>query len=132
MKATHKRVLIADCYDDVLIALEKLLEDAGFDTTTVWTGKDVLKLLESEHFDLLLINECLPDAECEELLQVLEKDQHQVPFIVMLPSAPEITDLKDFEKLGAAAVVNKYSYRRILEEVTECLCSDHGKKRIVA
>jgi DNA-binding response OmpR family regulator len=132
MKAVRKRVLIADCHDEVLITLEKLLEDAGFDTTTVWTGKDVLKFMQSEHFDLLLVNEYLPDAECEELLHALEKDQDQVPFIVMLPSAPEINDLKAFEMLGAAAVVNKYSYSRILEEVTECLCRDHAKKRIAA
>jgi CheY-like chemotaxis protein len=75
MKTTRKRVLIADCNDEVPTTLEKLLEDAGFDTTTVWTGKDVLKFMQSEHFDLLLINEYLPDAECEDLLHRLAKDQ---------------------------------------------------------
>jgi CheY-like chemotaxis protein len=30
MKAQRKKILVADCHEDVLIVLEKLLEDAGF------------------------------------------------------------------------------------------------------
>lgn len=33
-------MLIADCHEEVLIALERLLENAGFDTTTAWIGRD--------------------------------------------------------------------------------------------
>jgi hypothetical protein len=50
----------------------------------------------------------------------------------MLPSAPEINDLKNFEMLGGAAVVNKYTYRRVLEKVTESLLRDDAKKQFVA
>ncbi len=47
MKTSRKKVLVADCHEEVLIALEKMLEDAGFDTTTVWTARDALKLVDS-------------------------------------------------------------------------------------
>jgi len=33
MKPSRKRILVVDCHEDVLIILERLLEDAGFDTT---------------------------------------------------------------------------------------------------
>jgi hypothetical protein len=39
MNPTRKRILLADCHEDVLINLEKLLEDAGFETTTAWTAR---------------------------------------------------------------------------------------------
>ena len=73
MKPSRKRILIADCHEDILIILERLLEDAGFDTTTVWTAKEALKLADSHAFDLILINEYLPDAECEDVLKALSE-----------------------------------------------------------
>ena len=121
MNAHRRKILVADCHDDTLIILEKLLEDAGFDTTTVWTAKDALRLLDSQVFDLVLINKYLPDAECQTLLNVLHKRGEAVACIVMLPSEPGITDFTNFETLGARDVVCKYAYRQVVETVSECL-----------
>src|SRR5690348_6649607 len=101
MKAPRKRVLVADCHEEVLIALERRLEDAGFDTSTAWTAKDALRLLAAGDFDLLLINEYLPDADCETVLKALHRRGNFIPFIVMQPSAPEITDPAALRSLGA-------------------------------
>ena len=126
MKTARKRVLIADCHEEVLITLERMLEDEGFDTRTVWTAKDALHLLASEAFDLVLVNEYLPDAECEDILRALQRKGGRTLCIVMQPSAPEITDFSDLESLGATDVVCKYAYRHIVEVVNECLVC--GKK----
>lgn len=124
MRTLRKKVLVADCHPEVLIALEKLLEDAGFDTTTVWTAGDALRLVESQSFDLMLVNEYLPDAECEDLLKALRKRGARMPCIVMQPSAPEITDYRGLQQLGARDIVCKYAYRKIVEVVSECLTCD--------
>jgi DNA-binding response OmpR family regulator len=130
MKANRKRILIADCHEDVLIILERLLEDAGFDTTTVWTAKDALKLFDSHAFDLVLVNEHLPDAECEEVLKELRKRGDPTPCIVMQPSAPETVDFTRFEASGAKDIVCKHCFRQIVEIVRECLLCD--RKQIPA
>jgi two-component system response regulator ResD len=127
MKAQRKKILVADCHEDVLIMLEKLLEDAGFDTTTVWTAKEALRMAESQPFDLVLVNEHLPDAECEEILKALQKRAEPTPCIVMQPSAPEIVDFTRFEPLGAKDIVCKHCFRQIVELVRECLVCD-GKR----
>jgi DNA-binding NtrC family response regulator len=124
MKTPRKKVLVADCHEEVLIALERMLEDAGFDTTTVWTAKDALRLLDSQDFDLVLVNEYLPDAECEDLLKALRKRNAPMPCVVMQPSAPEITDFTDLQALGAYDIVCKYAYRQIVELVSECLACE--------
>jgi DNA-binding response OmpR family regulator len=121
MNTPRKKVLVADCHEEVLIALEKMLEDAGFDTTTAWTAKDALRLVDSEVFDLVLVNEYLPDAECEDLLKALRTRGAQMPCVVMQPSAPEITDFTSLQALGAHDIVCKYAYRQIVEIVSECL-----------
>ena len=130
MNQSRKRILVADGHEDVLIILERLLEDAGFDTTTVWTAKEALKLLDSQAFDLVLVNEYLPDAECDEVLTALRKRPVHTPCIVMQPSPPEIIDLTRFEALGAKDIVCKHCFRRIVEIVRECLLCD--RKPILA
>lgn len=120
----RKRILVADCHEDVLIALERLLEDAGFDTTTVWTARDLLRLMDLRVFDLVLINKYLPDADCEDVLKSLRKRSDKVPCIVMQPSAPEIVDFTRFEALGAKDIVCKHCFRQIVEIVRECLLCD--------
>jgi DNA-binding response OmpR family regulator len=123
MKTARKKVLIAECHEEVLLVLERMLEDAGFDTTTAWTAKDALRLVDSQGFDLVLVNEYLPDAECEDLLKALRKRGAQMPLIVMQPSAPEITDFTVLQALGARDIVCKYAYGQIVEVVSECLAS---------
>lgn len=124
MKSGQKRILIADCHEDILIALERLLEDAGFDTATAWTAKEALGLVDSHYFDLVLINEYLPDAECEEVLKVLQTKGDDIPCIVMQPSAPEIVDFARFEALGVKDIVCKHHFREIVDAVSECLACD--------
>ena len=124
MKTTRKRILVADCHEDVLIALERLLEDAGFDTTTVWTAKEAMKQADSQAFDLVLVNEHLPDAGCEDVLRALHKRGKQTPCIVMQPGQPEIVDFIRLEALGANDIVCKRSFRQIVEMVRECLLCD--------
>ena len=129
METLRKKILVADCHEEVLIALEKMLEDAGFDTTTVWTANDALKRLDSEVFDLVLVNEYLPDADCEDFLKALRKRDAQMPCVVMQPSAPETTDCSRLRALGARDIVCKHAYRQVVEIVSECLVCD---KKVLA
>ena len=130
MNTPRKTVLVADGHEDVLIALEKILEEAGFDTATVWTARDALKLLDSRAFDLVLINEYLPDAECEDLLKALHERGAQMPCVVMQPSAPEITDFTNLQALGARDVVCKYAYRQIVDVIRACLACENTTRAV--
>jgi DNA-binding NtrC family response regulator len=127
MKAQRKKILVADCHEDVLIIMEKLLEDAGFDTTTVWTARDAVRLVNSRAFDLVLVSEYLPDADCEGVLKALEKRGEPTPCIVMQPSAPEMVDFIRLAALRAKDIVCKYCFRQIVELVREYLVCD-GKR----
>ena len=126
MKPSRKRILVADCHEDVLIVLERLLEDAGFDTTTVWSAKEALKLAELHAFDLVLLNDYLPDAECGAVLSALRRRGEQTPCILMQSSPPEIADFTQFKALGAKDVVCKQSLRHIVEIVRSRLLCDRN------
>ena len=116
--ARKMKILIADCYVEVLFALGRTLEDAGFDTTTEWTGRDALGLIESQAFDLVLVNKYLPGTECEDILKTLQQTGASIPCIVMQPSTPESAEVDALRAAGACDVVCKYAYYQIVELVT--------------
>ena len=111
------RILIADCHEDVLIELERLLEDAGFDTTTAWTGRDVIALLDALSFDVFLVNEYLPDGNAEDLLRAIRRRGIGTPCMIMQPSAPNMLDGARFRGLGVTALVCKYSPDEVLDRL---------------
>jgi len=131
MKTNRKRILLADCDEEVLITLEKLLEDAGFETITAWTAKQALKLTDSHPFDLALVNEYLPDAKCEEVVKALQGRGRRTLCIVMHPGIPRVVDFVRFAGLGARDIVCKRPYRQIVDLVRECFVCD-GREVLAA
>jgi CheY-like chemotaxis protein len=71
MNRQRAKLLVADCHEDTLIDLQRVLEDAGFDTTAVWTSREFVDAIHRQAFDLALINEYMPGAPCQELLQLV-------------------------------------------------------------
>jgi DNA-binding response OmpR family regulator len=130
MKPRRKTILLADCHEDVLIALEKLLEDAGFETAAVWTAREALRLVDAIAFDLALVNEYLPDGECGEVLKAIQNRGHHTLCIVMQPNAPEFMDFVRFGAWGATDIVCKRRFRQIVDLVRECLAGE--RKQIPA
>jgi CheY-like chemotaxis protein len=77
------RILIVDDDEDVLIALERLLEGEGYATATAWSGREALALSQASKFDLLLVDEHLGDVEAATLWEALQQHQpHAFRFLM--------------------------------------------------
>jgi DNA-binding NtrC family response regulator len=63
-----KRVLIIDLDAELLIMLERVLEDSGFPTTTTWDLHQGRALLQSGCFDFLVIGNRPPELDAETVL----------------------------------------------------------------
>lgn len=66
MEGARKQILILDQDENVLIELERLLQDEGFETTTTWSLKEAFHLLAVKEFDLFLLSDHLPEVSCSE------------------------------------------------------------------
>ncbi len=78
-----KRLLIVDDDERSLIVLEGLFESRGYDTVTAWGGKEALKLLRSRDFDLVLLDDFLPDTASKEILKAIRRLPVQ-PLVALL------------------------------------------------
>ena len=121
MRGKMKQVLLVDGHEDVLISLEKLLEDAGFNTTTAWSAHDAKQLLREHRFEVVLVGECLPDGRCEDLCRVVEGQHHRARLIVLQASSPLVDDGRRFVFSGAFDVASKYEQPTVLSAVKRAL-----------
>ncbi len=62
-------VPIVDNDELTLIELERVLEGAGFKTTTTWDVSEAARLLSTNTYDYILMGECLSGESARRLLQ---------------------------------------------------------------
>jgi len=108
MNEERKHILIADCDEEVLIELEHLLEDEGFDTTTAWSTDETLSLVRQKTFDLLLIADHPPELSCELVIRESSGTERQLPVYVMEGSIKHPFQEPYLLNMGATGVVQKH------------------------
>ena len=121
MQRHRPRVLIVDNDDHVLIALERLLEDEGCETTTASTGEDAFRLIEAGDMDLVLLDDYLSDCHCVKILEKVQRRGIHIRCLVTFHHTPQEPEMECLYSLGVAAVVRKQAHREIVEKVQELL-----------
>src|SRR5690348_10914774 len=122
METQRKTILIVDDDEQVLIDLERLLEDQGYDTTTAWSGREALQLLQSKSFDFVLLDGDLPDLSREELMR--QAQQCSKSYWIVLQAQ------RRFRPESAAThAVCKQEHGAILSKLRECLS---GREHVAA
>jgi len=117
------KVLIVDNNERVLLIFQQVLERAGFDTYSTWSGREALALLKSEEFDVLLVDDYLPNLHGSDFLHRVNRLLIQPWVIVVQSAAPTVSQLRQYILLGARAVVRKHHIAQVCEAVRSC-CND--------
>ncbi len=121
MTSRKRRILIVDMDSDVLISMEHLLEDEGFDTTTTRDMYEAFALLGSHHIDLVVIGHHPPEVSSEQLLQKLRGGRKRVPCLVMQSVPQHPFEGPYLRSLGACAVVPKSKINDVVTSVPHYL-----------
>ena len=102
-----KKVLIAEDSSVIQNLTKKILQFQNFEISTVKNGKDVLKALEKETFDVILLDINMPQMdgmECAKAIRALDDtSKSQIPIIAITGNAKNYTD-DDFKNVG----INEY------------------------
>jgi len=129
MNHARKRILISDCDAEVLITLEHVLEDDGFDTTTASSTDETLRFLKQGQFDLILAADHPPEVDCEQLLR-----DSTAP-VVAMENKPRHPFAESYLlSLGARRIVNKWQREEVETAVNDVLSvqAREAAKRAVA
>ena len=83
MSSPNKQVLIVDNNEEESCTLASMLERAGHQPTTTWSGLEALGLLKQRSFDLVLVSSYLPDLYVGDFFERLNRLPAQPCAIVM-------------------------------------------------
>ena len=121
MGGPQKKVLILDYDERVLIDMERILQDEGFETTTTWDLRGALDLLAKRDFDFFLLGDHPPEVRCAELLKTLRARRTKASCIVLQAATRYPFEGQYLCWLGARAVMPKWKYRDIVAKIREHL-----------
>jgi DNA-binding response OmpR family regulator len=118
-----KRVLIADDEPNIVISLEFLMEQAGYETRVATNGQEALDLTASFHPDLVLLDIMLPLKSGYEVCQQLKSDPATRAIkVVVLSAKGRDVEVAKARELGADAYITKpFSTRDLVARVREML-----------
>ena len=104
----RKKILIVEDEKDILQLVKLYLEKEGFRTASAMTGTDGLRLVKTEHPDLIILDLMLPEMDGLEVCKRirLNQDTALLP-ILMLTAKAEESDTVIGLELGADDYVTK-------------------------
>lgn len=117
-----KRVLIVEDQKPMSHALQIKLTSSGFDVTIANDGEEALKILETEKFDIILLDLIMPRMDGFVALQEMKKRNVKAPVIVASNLGQE-DDIKKAKDLGASDyfIKSNVSIADIIEKIKNVL-----------
>jgi DNA-binding response OmpR family regulator len=116
------RVLIADDEPNIVISLEFLMKQRGYETRVARDGDEALAEVERFQPDLVLLDVMLPRRNGFEVCQKLRADGWTDLRIVMLTAKGRDVEIEKGLALGADAYVTKpFSTGELVERVASLL-----------
>lgn len=118
---TH-RILIADDEPNIVMSLEFILQQSGFETAVARDGDEALKEVERFRPHLVLLDVMMPRRDGYEVCQTLRAAGWDEVKIVMLTAKGRDTEVAKGLALGADAYVTKpFSTRELVARVRTLL-----------
>ena len=125
MSSTRKRILIVDDEPNLLLSLEFLMAQNGYQVQVARTGEEALDCIPEFRPHLLLLDAVLPYRSGFEICQIVRRRKEWHPLrIVLLSSRGRDIDRVKGLALGADAYVTKpFSTKDLLHRINELLAS---------
>ena len=106
MKQTCKSVLVVDDDRAILRTFSRILKKAGFSTETAESGKEALEKIQTQTYDIALIDMILGDSNGLDLLPKIEESSPKT-LKIMITGADSVEKRSEACKNGADAYLTK-------------------------
>ena len=127
----HKEILIVDDEPGIIVPLQFLMEQQGYNVMTAQRGEDALDLIYRYKPDLVLLDIMLPGIDGYEVYEIvrLNPDYQDVKIVFLTARGREVEIAKGMA-LGADAYITKpFSNAALVAKVKELLgktCEEAG------
>lgn len=117
------KILIVDDEPNIVLSLEFLMKQAGFEVRTVGDGQAALDAIEAEPPDLVLLDVMLPGKTGFEVCQAIRANPDwQAVRVIMLTARGREIDREKGQALGADDYITKpFATREVVTKVQAML-----------
>ena len=118
-----RRVLIADDEPNIVLSLEFLMEQSGYEVRVARNGEEALAAIEAFQPDLVLLDVMMPRKSGYEVLQAIRADPaRRGTRVILLTAKGRDVDVEKGLGLGADAYVTKpFATRELVARVRAML-----------
>ena len=122
----HYKILIADDEPNIVISLEFLMQQSGYEVATARDGEDTMQKIASFQPDLVLLDIMLPKLNGFEVCQrIRENSEWSRIKIIMLSAKGREIEVSKGIALGADAYVTKpFSTKDLIAQVQRLLVDE--------
>jgi len=108
MENQQYRILVVDDNTKNVQLIASLLSEKGYDVDYALNGSGALEMVNSEHFDLILLDIMMPEMDGFEVCEKLKQDENnkEVP-VIFLTAKTDIESIKKAFKNGGQDYVSK-------------------------
>lgn len=119
-----KRILLVDDEDDIREVAQLSLETiASWEVVSACSGRDALALLQSDNFDVILLDVMMPDMDGPATFRQLQANEStQAIPVILLTAKVQAADRRRFEEMGVSGIIAKpFDPLNLAEQVAQCL-----------
>ena len=107
MANNKKRILHVDDEPDTLTVVKKILEDEGFEVVSVDSGRETLKRVNINGFDLLILDIMMPDMDGWDVCEKIKADKNTEKIPIVFLTAKDDPVSKSMGSLASMDYVTK-------------------------
>ncbi|WP_068673830.1 response regulator [Oceanobacillus sp. Castelsardo] len=111
------KILVVDDQIGIRLLLKEVLKNEGYEIEEATTGKEALDQLNTTAFDLMILDYKLPIMDGTEVLEKLEKDNVEIPAIVMSGLVENIASEARKYKLVKSVIAKPFNINEFVEKV---------------
>lgn len=100
------KILVIDDEVEMLSGVKKLLTLSGFECVTSQDGKQGIRLLEDNNFDLVISDLFMPEISGNQIIEQIKKDHPEIP-IIIFTAFGTVERAVEAMKLGAYDFIEK-------------------------
>lgn len=117
------KVLIVDDEANIVIALEFLMAQAGYQVEVARTGDETIAILERFVPDVILLDVMLPDVDGFDILERIRGNPawQQIAIILVTAKGRDVAVTRGLASGANAHITKPFSARDLLAEVQRCL-----------
>lgn len=120
---THpaQRILVVEDEPDIRQLDSEVLRKSGYQVDTAENGVEAMQTLNSDHYDLVIVEEEMSEMPGLELVKEMRAEEIMVPVILVLGTMPEEESKTDSWPQIQATLLKPYTVAELFRTVKEVL-----------